>query len=827
MFLARCQGSSRRGEGAVVGLLALLALAVGAVPAAAAAPLKVREVFPGTAAAPLAEYVMLQMTAAGQNDVDGQTVAFYDGSGSSTPTSTFTLPSDVPNGASQRTILLATAEAGAALGGDAASPDFVLSSLDRISPAGGAVCFTGAAGAEDCVTWGSIPLLASPFPDPQTANAAPGGIANGMALRRSIAVACPTYLEPSDDSDDSADDFAQASPGPRDNATAPTETRCPPDTALATFPPNPSNDSSPTFTFAETPEEPGASFECELDGNGSFAAAAPCDSGAVTYLGPLADGQHTFRVRATGEGGADASPAVRTWTVDTTAPQTTIDTTPPSPNSGFAVEFGYSSSEPLSSFRCQLDGQPPAGQLCGTTAGSATKSYFDLSNGTHVFRVWAVDNAGNADPTPAESSFQVENSIGDRTPPDTTIPAAPPNPSRSSAASFAYASSEHGSIFQCSLNGAAFAPCPAGGISYSDLANGAYTFAVRAVDQAGNTDSVPASYSWTVAATAPTTRFTRAPAGAVRATGRTAPISFSFVASEPGSTFRCRLDLEGAYRPCESPNAFRAGAGRHVFEVFAVDGLGNEGPSAFRIFRVRAKGERSTFFAQKGRVLSSLSAEISPMALPREGLRPVSLRFASTFENLDGKDIPALRTMKLRLARGGTIQNEGLPRCAPRRLEARTAAQALAACGNALVGRGSVSTAIRFPEGARLRTEARLLLFNAGSRLLMHIHATDPVQGVFVVPLRIAKTEGRFGIVLSATFPRIAADFGQVTGFEMELERTYRHGGERRGYLLGGCPIPKAAGLNRLAFELAKVEYRFDGGMTIRNSTLNTCRALG
>ncbi len=824
MFLRRCQGSTR-GRGALIGLLSLLAFAVNAAPASAASPLKVREVFPGTVAAPLAEYVMLQMTAAGQNDVDGQVVRFYDATGAET--SSFTLPSDVPNGASQRTILLATAEAGTLLGGDAATPDFTLSSVDRMSPAGGAVCLTGAAGAEDCVTWGSIPLLSAPFPDPQAANAASGGIADGMALRRSIAAGCATYLEPADDTDNSANDFAQVSPAPRDNATAPTETRCPPDTAIGTFPSNPSNDSSPTFTFSETPEEPGATFECELDGDGSFATAVPCDSGTITYLGPLADGQHTFRVRATGEGGTDPTPAVRTWTIDTAPPQTTIDATPPSPDSGFAVEFAYSSSEPLSSFRCQLDGEPAGGQVCGTTASAGSKTYFGLSAGTHTFRVWATDNAGNADTTPAEFSFQVDNSIGDLTPPDTSILSAPSNPSRSSSAAFAYGASEAGSTFQCSLNGAAFVPCPPTGASYGDLANGAYTFAVRAVDRAGNVDSVPATYSWTVAATAPTARFTKAPSGAVRAKGKTAPVSFSFAASEPGATFRCRLDLVGDYERCDSPHALRAKAGRHVFEVFAVDRLGNQGPSAFRIFRVRAKGAARTFFVQQGRFLSSLSAEISPTALPREGLRPVSMRFASTFENLDGSDIPALRTMKLRLARGGVVQSEGLPRCGPRQLELRSSEQALKACGGALVGRGSVSTAVRFPEGARLRSKAKLLLFNAGNRVLMHIHATDPVEGIFVVPLRISKASGRFGTVLSATFPRIAADFGQVTGFEMELERTYRHAGKRRSYLLGGCPIPRAAGLNRLNFELAKVEYRFDGGMTIRNSTLNVCRALG
>lgn len=814
---------------ALVVFACLIGLSSVATPSAfAASPLKVREVFSGTAAAPLAEYVQLQMTGDGQNDVDGQVVSFYDASGSTTPVATFTLPTDVASGQSQRTVLLATAEAGTLLGGDAAAPDFTLPSVDRIGQAGGAVCFTGAVGADDCVTWGSIPAMAAPFPDPQSGNAAALGIPNGMALRRSIAPGCSTYLDAPDDSDDGADNFAAVAPAPRRNATAPTETRCPPDTSIGTFPTNPSNDPSPAFGFSASPTEPGVEFECELDGDGSFATAVACNSGSISYSG-LGDGQHVFRVRAVGEGGPDPTPATRTWTIDTEPPETGIGEVPPSPNSGFSVKFGYSSSEPFSSFRCQLDGEPVGGQVCGTSSSSGSKSYFGLSDGAHVFRVWAIDNAGNVDPVPAEFGFEVQTSIGDRTPPDTSIVSTPPNPARTSTASFAYASSEAGSRFECSLDGAAFAACPAGGSAYRDLPNGDHSFAVRAIDVANNTDSVPASYSWRVAARAPSVRFTKAPGGAVRAPDgkRSAAVEFGFAASEAGSSFRCRLDLKGAFQPCRSPHSFSASAGRHVFEVFAVDRLGNQGSSSFRIFRVRAEGERRAFFVQRGTFLSSLTAEVSPTTLPREGLRPISLSIASTFENLDGSAIPPLRTMDLQLARGGVIETEGLPRCTEARLRLRNSKEALRACRAALVGRGTIETAVRFPEGARLRASSPLLLFNAGRQILMHVDVSEPVEGNFVIPLELSKGSGLFGTRLRATFPQIAADFGQVTGFSMTMQRAYRFRGERRSYLLGRCPIPRGAGVNRLSFELARVDYRFGDGLRIRNSSINDCRATG
>lgn len=505
--------------------------------------------------------------------------------------------------------------------------------------------------------------------------------------------------------------------------------------------------------------------------------------------------------------------------VDTEPPETFIDSFPPEPSSGFEAHFTFHSSEPNSSFRCQLDSG--AYQTCSEEAG---RTYFGLADGVHAFRVYAIDNVGNEDPTPAEHAFTVDTSIGDTTPPDTRILSAPPDPSHSSEAAFAYSSSEAGATFQCSLDSAPFAACPASGATYRGLANGAHGFAVRSVDRAGNTDPSPATYAWAVAAPVPDTRFTRAPGPYLRSKrGGPVTVSFGFAAEPPAASFRCRLDLRGPYKPCASPYRIEAKPGRHVFEVFAIDALGNEeGTPALRIFAVAAPGPQRAFFAQSGRLLSSLGASIVPSALPRRRLRPVSLRLSSSFENLDGTDTPALKAMTLRLAAGGVVQSAGLPRCKRRQLAQRSTAQALAACRAALVGRGTVDTALRFPEGARQRSAASLLLFNAPGGILMHVYTRTPIEGTFVIPFHISHGAGASGTVLSARFPAIATGYGQVTGFQMTIHRTYSASGARRSYLLASCPAPP--GFGRIAFQLAQVDYRFRGGLRIENSTINTCR---
>jgi hypothetical protein len=90
----------------------------------------------------------------------------------------------------------------------------------------------------------------------------------------------------------------------------------------------------------------------------------------------------------------------------------------------------------------------------------------------------------------------------DVTPPNTSIISAPPSGTTSTGASLAFTASEGDATFECSLDGAAWESCTSPW-SYSSLAVELHTFAVRAIDAAGNADDTPASRSWTVAAPGP------------------------------------------------------------------------------------------------------------------------------------------------------------------------------------------------------------------------------------------------------------------------------------------------------------------------------------
>ncbi len=154
------------------------------------------------------------------------------------------------------------------------------------------------------------------------------------------------------------------------------------------------SDSTPTFDFSSS--EAGSSFQCRVDAQ----AFGPCSSPYTTAA--LGDGQHTFEVRATdGAGNTDASPAARTFTVDTAPPETMIDSGPSGTVTDAAPTFAFSSSEPGSSFECRID--TAAFAACSSPLTTAT-----LDEGAHTFEVRAIDPAQNTDPSPASRSFTVD-----------------------------------------------------------------------------------------------------------------------------------------------------------------------------------------------------------------------------------------------------------------------------------------------------------------------------------------------------------------------------------------------------------------------------------
>jgi hypothetical protein len=259
-----------------------------------------------------------------------------------------------------------------------------------------------------------------------------------------------------------------------------------PETTITSGPSGPTTDSTPTFGFSAS--EQGAAFQCRFDS----AAFASCSGPGASHTPAtaLADGTHTFSVRALDQAGnIDASAATRSFSVDTQAPNATITSGPSGPTNDSTPTFAFSSSQSGSTFQCRLDSAAFA--PCSGPAATHTPAT-PLAEGAHTFEVRAVDAAGNVDPSPAARSFSVDLQA-----PDTTITSGPSGGTTNRRPSFAFSSTEAGSTFQCRLDSANFAACNSPK-TYSTQPFGTHTFQVRAMDPAGNVDPIPASRTFTI-----------------------------------------------------------------------------------------------------------------------------------------------------------------------------------------------------------------------------------------------------------------------------------------------------------------------------------------
>ena len=177
----------------------------------------------------------------------------------------------------------------------------------------------------------------------------------------------------------------------------------PPETTIVSGPSGVITDDTPTFTFSSS--KPDSSFECSVDGGAFGLCSGP---GATTHTtSPLADGAHTFAVRATdSSANTDPTPASRSFTVDTTAPATSITDKPArklkTKKKKVKVEVAFS-GEAGSSFECRLDNAPF--KPCASPFSTKVKAKGGKGK-KHTISIRATDAAGNVEAAPATVRFR-------------------------------------------------------------------------------------------------------------------------------------------------------------------------------------------------------------------------------------------------------------------------------------------------------------------------------------------------------------------------------------------------------------------------------------
>jgi hypothetical protein len=240
-------------------------------------------------------------------------------------------------------------------------------------------------------------------------------------------------------------------------------------------------------------------FECQLDGGDWLPCqpAAPPASAESFVVTSVSDGSHVLKARAIDPSGRTQNDGIQSvvWTqryppvtaISGVAEGATINTGKP------AIAFVASQT---STYECQLN----------NGGFSACASPFipaaTLADGAYTF---AVKATRDTDDGPVEGDVVERHFTVDTTPPTARIVGGPEpglrTSSRSAAFTFTAEPAEPVS-FECRLDGEPFTPCSDGVRSYSLLPSGVRTFAVRAVDRAGNVQDAPTTVQWTVIADA-------------------------------------------------------------------------------------------------------------------------------------------------------------------------------------------------------------------------------------------------------------------------------------------------------------------------------------
>ncbi|MDA0138971.1 choice-of-anchor Q domain-containing protein [Solirubrobacter deserti] len=249
--------------------------------------------------------------------------------------------------------------------------------------------------------------------------------------------------------------------------------RTAPETRIDTAPTDPTNDANPLFTYSTL--EPGSTFTCWLTGPGVTETEHPCSADGHPYNG-LQNGRYTFHVRARDRAGnVDQSAESHTFTINADLPAVPVVTTPQG-------QVSYSNG--TVTFR--------GTGANGTTVYAATSTNvfggtavidgewhieFEADPGDYAFSIYATNAAG-------QSAGVARRIIVDKTPPTVAL-AAPPRYTGSSGILFAPASPDPEARLECTLNGNT-ASCTD---TYDLIVGQTYTWALRAVDRAGNSSA--------------------------------------------------------------------------------------------------------------------------------------------------------------------------------------------------------------------------------------------------------------------------------------------------------------------------------------------------
>jgi hypothetical protein len=241
---------------------------------------------------------------------------------------------------------------------------------------------------------------------------------------------------------------------------------------------------------------------------------------------------------------------------------------------------------------------------------------------------------------------------------------------------------------------------------------------------------------------------------------------------------------------------------------------------------VLAGGEAAAVTVSEGNLTIKVDGATSPRALPRMTLAPISFHGSATVATKDGSHIPPAESTELLVDKHIAIDTTGLPTCSLGQIEATAPAAAMKACGDALIGKGTSTAQVQFPEQAAFTAKGPLLAFNGPAEggyggydeQLYYVYADVPVPTALIAVAKVAKASGPYGYRISISIPKIAGGAGSFSGAEFTIGRKWTYEGKQHSFLAAECANDHF---------LAQVEVDFGDGSHVIGNVIQACRSKG
>jgi len=223
-----------------------------------------------------------------------------------------------------------------------------------------------------------------------------------------------------------------------------------------------------------------------------------------------------------------------------------------------------------------------------------------------------------------------------------------------------------------------------------------------------------------------------------------------------------------------------------------------------------------------GNMVLELNGDIAPKVLPSHELVPLGIWGSGKLATVDGSHPPALERASFDADKDVFVSVKGLPACRIAQLEARETGRAEAVCGGAILGRGTATVEVAFPEQKPILSTGPLVLFNGGERhgvvtLLAHAYVNVPAPTAVVATVRVSRVaKGALGLHIEVAVPRIAGGAGSTVAARFAMRRVYTYEGQRRSVISGRCPDGRILG---------RGTFDYSDGTSLSGGLLRSCAA--